>query len=119
MRLSLAFLFAVIVAAFGFSANAQAQVYVVCNNSTVNTAVCIHTNCGGIVGTLAPCPALIAPGQCFTWVVPTGCIVTGVRVNTAFYPTPAVLPFCYNVAMPPPTQVCFSGGGGVVQVVIQ
>ncbi len=118
MKFFSAFLCAILLTALG-SISAQAQIYAVCNNSTVAVAVCIHVNCGGVVGTLAPCPALIAPGACFTWNVPTGCVVSGTRVNGVFYPVPAAFPFCYPVAAPPPNWVCYSGGAAVVQVVIR
>ncbi len=108
---------AILFAVLSPTPDAQAQPYVVCNNSNVPVSVCVRVNCGGAVAFLAPCPAMIPPGACFTWNVPAACVVTGVRVNGVAYPVPAVFPFCYPVAAPPPNWVCYTGG--VPQVRIQ
>ena len=119
MKILSALICAILFAVLGPATNASAQIYVVCNNSPVAVAVCLQVNCGGAIGNLAPCPAVIAPGQCFTWSVPAACVVMGTRVNGVLYPVPAAFPFCYPVAAPPPTWVCYSGGAAVVQVNIQ
>ncbi len=85
MKFFSALLCAMLFAVFG-SAAVKAQNYTICNSSPVAVNVCLIADCGGISTTLAPCPMLLVPGQCFTWPVPAGCFVTDIDVNGNLYP---------------------------------
>lgn len=116
MKILLALVCALLFAVLGTTPEAQAQPYTVCNNSNAAVAVCVRIDCGGISSILAPCPVMIAPNTCFTWMVPAGCFVTVVRVNGVPYAVPSTFPYCYPVGTPPPYSVCFTGGVPQVRI---
>lgn len=103
MKLIGGFLCALLLTVF-VSLSAQAQTYVICNTSPVVVNVCVVADCGGVTFIPAPCPAILIPGQCFTWPVPAGCTVTDIDVNGVLYP---VQPAGAVVPLAPPNPPNF------------